>query len=76
MTKADVESAKNKAATDAVNFCWIVMFTVLLDKEGFSPEDCGRVWTEVESLCGEMNEGRVSLGNLRKVLADEYNIIF
>lgn len=74
VTQADVDKARSKGTKDAISFAWIVMFSVLMDKHGFTKEDLHRLWQEVDSLSQEIIEKRVSLPDLRRVLEEEYDI--
>ena len=51
-----------------------IMFTVLLDKEGFTQEDLQRLWREVNDLSDSIAQGYVSAADLRNVLRREYEV--
>lgn len=73
-SRADVERAKTQAVQDAIRLAWAIIFTVLLDKEGYGQEGLQRVWHFAEKLSEEVAEGRVSVADLRQVLLEEYGI--
>lgn len=72
---ADVERAKGKARTETVRTSWSVFFTVLLDKEGMSNEDLGRIFAEVEDLSDSVIRGYCSVSDLRDTLRREAGIV-
>ena len=41
-TQADVIKAKSKAVNEAVKLTWTILFSVLWDKEQYTPEDMQR----------------------------------
>ena len=60
-TMRDVNRAKNEAFLQAVDFSLAIVFSVLLDKEGFNLFQIQRTW---------------KVGDLIKVLDEEYDIKF
>ncbi len=54
-----------------IDYSWSIMFMVLRDKEGFGPEDLNRLWGEIKKLASEVNEGRVTIPDLKTVLKEE-----
>lgn len=70
-TMADIERAKKDLMNRLVDYAWSIMFMVLRDKEGFEPEDLKRVWEEIKKLSSEVNEGRVTIPDLKTVLKEE-----
>ena len=73
-SQADVDRAKRLAVQEAARYAWAIVFTVLMDKEHATPEILQRVWSEVDSLSGEIAEERVSVADLIDVLRQEYGI--
>lgn len=75
-TLADVKNAVKYAAQKAIQDSLIIFFTVLADKEGFKTEDLKRVYMEVDSLSQGIQDGYVTVADLKQVLKEEYNIRF
>ena len=73
-TQADVERAKKAAQGEAISLAMTIMFTALLDKEGFTQEDLQRLWREVNDLSDSIAKGYVSAADLRNVLRREYEV--
>ena len=73
-TQADVERAKKAAQGEAISLAMTIMFTALLDKEGFAQEDLQRLWREVNDLSDSIAQGYVSAADLRNVLRREYDV--
>lgn len=73
-TQADVERAKKAAQGEAISLAMTIMFTALLDKEGFTQEDLQRLWREVNDLSDSIAQGYVSAADLRNVLRREYDV--
>lgn len=73
-TQADVERAKKDAQGEAISLAMTIMFTALLDKEGFTQEDLQRLWREVNDLSDSIAQGYVSAADLRNVLRREYEV--
>lgn len=73
-TQADVLRAKQKGVEDAVRLVQAMIFTVLLDKEGYDEEGLQRVWAELEYLSDSINQGYVNLPDLAHVLREEYHL--
>lgn len=73
-TQADVNRAKKDAQSEAISLAMTIMFTVLLDKEGFTQEDLQRLWREVNDLSDSIAQGYVSAADLRNVLRREYDV--
>lgn len=71
---ADVGRAKVKATFDALRLAEVLVFTVLLDKEGFNTDRLIQVWNYVEDLTDSVNKGIVSFNDLETVLKEEYGI--
>ncbi len=74
-TAADVIKAKRVATADAVGYAWAILFTVLRDKEGYEADDLKRMWAEVGKLSEEINEGRVSVSDLKNTLKEEIGAV-
>lgn len=73
-TQADVNRAKQDAQGEAISLAMTIMFTALLDKEGFTQEDLQRLWREVNDLSDSIAQGYVSAADLRNVLRREYDV--
>lgn len=72
-TEADVDRAFEDGITAGVSNASAIFLTVLVDK--FNGADhIAEVWREIQKLCEEIVEKRVSIADLRKVLRDEYGI--
>lgn len=73
-TQADVDRAERKGIKAGIRHSSAIFLTVLCDK--FDGRDyVADVWREIEKLSEEVDEHRVSLKDLEKVLEDEYGII-
>lgn len=72
-TEADVDHARVEATSFTFTLVETVFLTTLLDKYNGS-EHIIDVWKDASKLLDEILEGRVSLGNLIRVLRDEYGI--
>lgn len=70
-THADIERAKDRAATDLTLAMQAMVFTVLGDKKGFDNDDMWDVWKGVQDLAESINEGRVTAADLMRVLLEE-----
>lgn len=73
-TAADVERAKKTAVDEACKLAWTILFTVLVDKEGYTVEQLQKVWQEVDDLSDSIRKGYVNCADLRNVLRTEYGI--
>ena len=71
-SQADVKRAKDKAVGDAIYLTKILVFTALLDKKGFTPDDLADVWKQVDKLADSVNEGRITIADMACVLREEY----
>lgn len=71
---ADVERAKGKAMVDSLRLAEVLIFTVLLDKQGFDSDRLLDVWHQVGDLSDSVNKGIVSIQDLETVLKEEYGI--
>ena len=72
-TQADVDRAWDKGVLAGVSNACAIFLTVLLDK--FDGGDyIAEVWNEINKLSAEVNERRVSVADLRRVLLEEYEI--
>ena len=70
VSQADI----NRARQDNISIAWAIIFTVLVDKEGFTPDDIARVWQETEDLADSLVKGYVNINDLQRTLEEEYNI--
>lgn len=73
-TQADVIKAKNDAVNEAVKLAWTILFSVLWDKEHYTPEDMQRVWKEVDALSDSIVKGYCNVSDLRNVLREEAGV--
>ena len=73
-TQADVKRAWEKGVIDGVGNASAIFLTVLVDKFG-GADHIKDVWLEINKLSEEVEERRVSVADLRRVLSEEYNII-
>lgn len=73
-TQRDVQRAREEGLRESVRIAWAIMFTVLLDKEGYDLDGLQRVWEEVSELSDAIAKGYVSVKDLEKVLYKESNI--
>ena len=71
---ADIERAKNRATDNALRLAEVLVFTVLLDKQGFDSDRLYDTWLQVEDLSDSVCKGIVSLADLEMVLREEYQI--
>ena len=72
--QADVIKAKKTAVDEAVKLAWTILFSVLWDKEHYTPEDMQRVWKEVDSLSDSIVKGYCNVSDLRTVLREEAGV--
>lgn len=73
-TEADVNRAWEQGVLDGVTNACAIFMTVLVDKfngGSYIPD----VWREVNKLSEEIKENRVSVCDLKHVLATEYDIL-
>ena len=73
-TQANVKKAWEKGVLDGVGNASAIFLTVLVDKFG-GADHIKDVWLEINKLSEEVEERRVSVADLRRVLSEEYNII-
>lgn len=73
-TQADVIKAKSKAVNEAVKLAWTILFSVLWDKENYTPADMQRVWKEVDNLSDSIVKGYCNISDLRTVLREEAGV--
>jgi hypothetical protein len=74
VNQAQINREINKSTTKVINYCWTLMFTVLLDKYDFPKSALRGLWDETEKLAGSIKDGYVSLADLKNVLKTEYDI--
>lgn len=70
VSQADI----NRARQDNITIAWAIIFSVLVDKEGFTPDDIARVWQETEDLADSLTKGYVNINDLQRTLEEEYKI--
>lgn len=71
VSQADI----NRARQDNITIAWAIIFSVLVDKEGFTPDDIARVWQETEDLADSLTKGYVNINDLQRTLEEEYKIM-
>jgi hypothetical protein len=59
---------------DSLRLAEVLIFTVLLDKQGFDSDRLLDVWHQVGDLSDSVNKGIVSVKDLETVLKEEYGI--
>ena len=74
-TMADVNKAKKDARREAVEFAWAILFMVLRDKMGFSPEDLSRLWKYVDEYSTQIERGAVTVPDLKTMLKEEAGVV-
>lgn len=72
-TQADVDRAWRKRIDDGVSAACAIILTVLVDKFG-GADHMADIWRKINKLSAEVKERRVSIGDLRYVLRQEYDI--
>ncbi len=72
-SQEDCDRAWQKGVIDGVSNACAIFLTVLLDKFG-GEDHIQEVWREINKLSEEVREKRVSVSDLRRVLADEYGV--
>lgn len=75
---ANNRSAKrieSESIDKAVRFYAVVFAYVLADKYGFGKFKLHQILKTVTTLAEEINEGRISLDELKDVLNEEYDVI-
>lgn len=70
-TQADVERARAQGRQQGVLDSAVIMLTVLRDKEGFTPEDLQRFWSEIGDLSDSIVQGYASISDMKNVLKQE-----
>lgn len=73
-TQADVNRAKNDAASQSITYAWAIMFTSLRDKFGFGGIRLRRLWDAVNDLSDSIARGYVKVDDLVEALRDEAGI--
>jgi hypothetical protein len=64
----------SRAMVDSLRLAEVLIFTVLLDKQGFDADRLLEVWHQVGDLSDSVNNGIVSIRDLETVLKEEYGI--
>lgn len=75
VSQADINRAKNEAVNEAVKIGWVIFFTVMRDKEGYSTEDLKRLWAEINDLADGIAQGYVNVADLSNVLKEEEGMV-
>ncbi len=73
--ESKLRQLEKKWTDNATSLTLIAFLTVLHDKEGYGRRRLSRVFRDVNKLSEEVNEGRVSLLDLKKVLEEEQGIV-
>ena len=76
VSKADLLKAKRECTNTALNAAYVLMFSVLRDKEGYDNDSLKRVHAELEDLADSIKKDYVNLSDLRYTLRDEAGIVF
>lgn len=74
VTAADVEREVRKAAAKNVVDTMAIVFTVLVDKEGWGVDELQRFWNELNYLSDSIDKGYVKTSDLLNTLKKEYEI--
>lgn len=74
VTEADLKRAKHAVMTEAVQYAFAVVFTVLADKHGYDVNQMAQVWRETEDLSLAIKEGFVRIADLKHTLKTEYGV--
>ena len=72
-TQADVDRSWNDGVIAGVGNATAIFLTVMADKFDFG-EQMIPLWNEINKLSEEIKERRVSIGDLKHTLLDEYGI--
>lgn len=70
-TQADVNKAKKESTNFAIKVTLAIVFTCLLDKEGWDKADIKRLWDNVNYLSDSIRKGYVSVNDILMVLEEE-----
>ena len=73
-TAADINRARKEAINYALRAMLAISLTTMCDTFGFGDIRLKRFQEHSEKLVEEINEGRISIDDLIKVLADEHDI--
>ncbi len=74
VSKADVMKAFNAGLDAGLEGAFTIFLTVLRDKFDFDPDQIARVFQELTSLCDSIDQGYLSVTDLKDVLREEANI--
>lgn len=74
VTAADIEREVRRAATKNVVDTMAIVFTVLVDKEGWSVAELQKFWEEINYLSDSIDKGYVKISDLLNTLRKEYEI--
>lgn len=74
VSQADVERAEQRGVQFGAQTAVIILFSVLLDKYGYTKEQLLDLWKNVDKLSESINEDRVSVSDLKHTLKEEYEI--
>lgn len=74
--QADVERAKKEAMSIATDYALCIFFTVLRDKEGYGIKRLQRLYSHINTLSQAIEQGYVSLPDLKRTLKEEAGIEF
>ena len=73
-TMKDVNSARNKARDEAIDYAFAIIMSRLSDKWGWGRIRMGRLWGQVNETSQAIAEGRVKVEDLLKSLEEERGI--
>ena len=74
VSEADVERAEKRGVNFGAKTAIAIVFSVLLDKYGYTQDQLVELWKKVDNLSAAINEDRVSVTDLVHVLKVEYGI--
>lgn len=73
-TQADVDRAKQDGMDFGISAAMAIMFSCLCDKFRWNRDYIQRLWVHVNELSEEIQQGRVSVADLRDTLKREYEV--
>lgn len=73
-TLADVEKAKREAQDKGLNLAICIILSALLDRGFLDPEQMRPAWNAINDKSDSIIKGYCNINDLRRVLADEYEI--
>ena len=74
-TMKDVNSARNKARDEAIDYAFAIIMSRLSDKWGWGRIRMARLWGQVNEISEAISEGRVDVNDLLTALKEERGIV-